>query len=187
MPRSAYLFTKIVFFGVATSLQSLVVFVCLQLGAHALEGSKLWQLSCLLVTAWASVGIGLSISALVRTTTQAVMLVPLILLPQIVFSGYVLPSLATGTGVKKVVTDLMPSFAAQRIMDVSLLWNRQLTPQFIAYNFSYDRVDPKKALKINQTYLESDVAVGCLLELVAWTAVTTAVAGFGLKLRERNA
>jgi ABC-type multidrug transport system ATPase subunit len=188
MPRFAYLLTKIVFLGVATSLQSLVVFVCLQLGAHALEGSKMWQLSCLLATAWASVGIGLSISALVRTTTQAVMLVPLILLPQIVFSGYVLPSLANGTGVKKVVTNLMPSFSAQKIMDVSLLWNQQLTPQFVAaHNFSYGRVDPKKTLSENQTYLESDVAIECLLELVAWTGVTTAVAGFGLKLRERNA
>lgn len=187
MPRLPYLLTKLAFLGTATSLQALVVFGCLHLGSHALEGSKLWQLSCLLASAWASVGIGLAISALVRTTTQAVMLVPLILLPQIVFSGYVLPSLATGTGVKKVVTDLMPSFAAQRIMDVSLLWDRQLTPQFIAHNFSYDRVDPKKMLRVNQTYRESDVAVRCLLQLMAWTAVTTAVAGFGLKLRERNA
>jgi ABC-type multidrug transport system ATPase subunit len=186
LPRSSYLFTKIVFLGIATSLQSLVVFICLQFGAHLLEGAKAWQLCCLLATAWASVGIGLSISALVRTTTQAVMLVPLILLPQIVFSGYVLPSLATGTGVKKVVTDLMPSFAAQRIMDVSLLWNRPLTAQFIAHNFSYDRVDPKKELKLDHTYLDLSLAMKCLLELMVWTAATTALAGFGLKLRERN-
>jgi ABC-type multidrug transport system ATPase subunit len=187
LPRSSYLFTKIVFLGIATSLQSLVVFICLQLGAHPLEGAKVWQLCCLLATAWASVGIGLSISALVRTTTQAVMFVPLILLPQIVFSGYVLPSLATGTGVKKAVTDLMPSFAAQRIMDVSLLWNRPLTAQFIAHNFSYDRVDPKKELKLDEIYLDSSLAIKCLLELMVWTAVTTALASFGLKLRERNA
>jgi ABC transport system ATP-binding/permease protein len=186
MPRWAYLLAKIIFLGAATSAQALLLYAFIHLGAHHLEGSLLWQIICLLATAWVAVGIGLAISTLVRSTTQAVMFVPLILLPQIIFSGYVIPSLATGTGVKKAVTDVMPSYAAQRIMDVSLLWNQRLTPEFVDHNFSYLRVDPHRTLALRQTYRETNVVMQSLGKLLAWIAIITAVAGVGLKLRERT-
>jgi hypothetical protein len=140
----------------------------------------------LFLTAWVAVSIGLAISTLVRTTTQAVMFVPLILLPQIIFSGFVIPSLATGTGAKRAVTDVMPSYAAQRIMDVSLLWNQRLTPEFVDHNLSYVRVDPHRKLTLGQTYRETNVVRESLLKLLASTAIITAVAGVGLKWRERT-
>jgi ABC-type multidrug transport system ATPase subunit len=186
MPRRAYLLAKLIFLGTATSAQAILLFAFIHLGAHHLEGSFIWQLVGLLATAWTAVGIGLAISALVRSTTQAVMFVPLILLPQIIFSGYVIPSLATGTGVKKAVTDVMPSYAAQRIMDVSLLWNQRLTPEFVKGNFSYVRVDPHQTMAIGQTYRDTAVLRQSLIKLMAWTAIITALAGAGLRLRERT-
>jgi ABC-type multidrug transport system ATPase subunit len=186
LPRRSYLLAKLVFLGVATSAQSIVLFVLIHFGGHHLEGSFIWQLICLLATAWTSVGIGLAISSLVRSTTQAVMLVPLILLPQIIFSGYVIPSLATGTGLKKTITDGMPSYASQRLMDVSLLWGERLTPEFVDRNFSYLRVDPHRNLAMGSTYRSLGVAKDSLLNLLTWSVATVAVAGVGLKLRERT-
>ncbi len=186
MPRWSYLLAKMIFLGVATSAQSLLLFGIIHFGAHHLEGSIVWQVIGLLLTAWVAISIGLAISTLVRTTTQAVMFVPLILLPQIIFSGFVIPSLATGTGAKRAVTDVMPSYAAQRLMDVSLLWNQRLTREFVDHNFSYVRVDPHRKLSLGQTYRETNVVTESLLKLLASTAVITAVAGVGLKWRERT-
>jgi ABC-type multidrug transport system ATPase subunit len=186
MPRMAYLLAKLVFLAAATSAQAIALFLFIHFGAHALEGAFGWQLLGLLTTAWASVGIGLAISSLVRSTTQAVMLVPLILLPQIIFSGYVIPSLATGTGIKKHVTDVMPSYAAQRMMDASLLWNQRLTPQFVDHNFSYLRVDPQRKLKLGENYRSLAVVSESAEKLFAWTVFVTLLAALGLKLRERT-
>jgi hypothetical protein len=186
MPRTWYLLAKIVFLGSATCAQALLLFAIIHFGAHSLTGTVVWQLLCLISIGWVSVGIGLAISSLVRTTTQAVMLVPLILLPQIIFSGYVIPSLATGTGVKKAVTDMMPSYAAQRMMDVSLVWQHDLTPQFIDHNFSYLRVDPQHHEKVGQAYRSYGVIRESLLKLLGWSAAVTVIASIGLKLRERT-
>jgi ABC-type multidrug transport system ATPase subunit len=186
MPRWTYLLAKLVFLGTATSLQAIALFALIHLGSHPLEGSLIWQLVCLLATAWTAVGIGLAISTLVRSTTQAVMFVPLILLPQIIFSGYVIPSLATGTGIKKAITDVMPSYAAQRIMDVSLLWKKEITPTMVAQDSSYLRVDPHRTLAVGKTYRETNVVRQSLTQLLGWTAIITVVAGIGLKLRERS-
>jgi ABC-type multidrug transport system ATPase subunit len=186
LPRWSYLLGKLVFLGTATSAQAILLFALIHFDGHHLEGSFFWQLICLLGTAWTSVGIGLAISSLVRSTTQAVMLVPLILLPQIIFSGYVIPSLATGTGLKKTITDAMPSYASQRLMDVSLLWNERLTPQFVDHNFSYLRVDPHRNLAVGSTYRSLGPAKDSLLNLLVWSAAMTGIAAIGLKLRERS-
>jgi hypothetical protein len=66
----------------------------------------------------AAVGIGLAISALSKTTMQAVMIVPLALIPQILFSGLVVkaPEMKPPAF---FVTQFSPSYAAQTIMDLS--------------------------------------------------------------------
>src|SRR5260370_39814533 len=68
-----------------------------------------------------AVSIGLTISAMVCTTTQAVLWVPLILIPQILFGGVVV----TVPDMSKSVwafSHIMPSFAAQRIVDTPSLY-----------------------------------------------------------------
>jgi hypothetical protein len=69
------------------------------------------------------VGMGLAVSAWVRTETQAVMWVPLLLIPQILLGGYVItiPNLPSSV---RPVASVFPSNACQRVLDVSNLYGR---------------------------------------------------------------
>ena len=122
------------------------------------------KLLALAGTALAGVAMGLAISGLVQTSTQAVLWVPLILIPQILLGGVVLvrPELSASA---RALASLTPSFSAQRILDVSnvygltvpLLSNRTKLPVFLTpgekeriewtlgekkYSQSYDRLSP---------------------------------------------
>ena len=106
------------------------------------------RLAAVVAAAVVSVGIGLMISALVANTTQAVLWVPLVLIPQILFGGIVVqvPDMSRSV---RLFSQLMPSFAAQRIMDVSslyglavpLLSNRTKTPVFLTSRGDKERVE----------------------------------------------
>jgi ABC-type multidrug transport system ATPase subunit len=111
------------------------------------------------------VGIGLLISSLVTNTTQAVLWVPLILIPQILFGGIVV-TVADMSSSVRLFSHVMPSFAAQRIMDVASIYglmtpfltNRTKTPLFLtsrgdketvewenngrSFSQSYDKLSP---------------------------------------------
>lgn len=70
-------------------------------------------------------GIGLAISAAVRSPTQAVMWVPLVLIPQILFGGFVitLPEMNKTT---RMVSHFMPSASAQRIFETSSIYGQSI-------------------------------------------------------------
>lgn len=118
----------------------------------------------LIGTALAGVAMGLAISGLVQTSTQAVLWVPLILIPQILLGGVVLvrPELSAAA---RGLAQLTPSFSAQRILDVSNIYglrvpflsNRTELPVFLTpgekervewelagkkYSQTYDRISP---------------------------------------------
>lgn len=124
-------------------------------------GLKAVALAC---TALVGVAMGLAISGLVQTSTQAVLWVPLILIPQILLGGVVLvrPELSAAA---RGLAQITPSFSAQRILDVSntygltvpFLSNRTKLPVFLTpgekervewelagkkYSQSYDRISP---------------------------------------------
>lgn len=124
-------------------------------------GLKVVALAC---TALVGVAMGLAISGLVQTSTQAVLWVPLILIPQILLGGVVLvrPELSAAARGLAYIT---PSFSAQRIIDVSNIYglavpslsNRTKLPVFLTpgekervewelggkkYSESYDRISP---------------------------------------------
>ncbi len=85
------------------------------------------RLLALITTALVGVVIGLAISALVQNSTQAVLWVPLVLIPQILFGGFVVtrPEMTTSVRGASIV---VPSYCAQRIMDVAHLFG-QSTPR----------------------------------------------------------
>ncbi len=85
------------------------------------------KLLALLATAAVGVAIGLAISALVQNSTQAVLWVPLVLIPQILFGGFVVtrPEMTPSVRAASVA---IPSHAAQRVIDVSNLYG-QTTPR----------------------------------------------------------
>jgi len=117
------------------------------------------------LAALTGVSIGLTISSIVTNTTQAVLWVPLVLIPQILFGGVVVtvPDMSKSV---RAFSHVMPSFAAQRIMDTAALYglttpfltNRTKTPVFLtsrgeketiewenegrSFSQSYDKLSP---------------------------------------------
>jgi ABC-type multidrug transport system ATPase subunit len=107
-----------------------------------------FRLVAIALAALVSVGIGLAISSLVKNTTQAVLWVPLVLIPQILFGGIVV-SVADMTHSVLAFSHVMPSFSAQRIMDVAALYglstpsltNRTKTPLFLTSRGEKENVE----------------------------------------------
>ncbi|MGE9267220.1 MAG: ATP-binding cassette domain-containing protein [Verrucomicrobiales bacterium] len=77
------------------------------------------------LVAFVGVIIGLLVSSLVNTTIQAVMWIPLLLIPQILFGGYVVP-LIDMDALRRSVAQIFPSYAGQRLIDVSHVYGRRL-------------------------------------------------------------
>ena len=124
---STYLFSKFMGLGCLTGLQAILIFLILKFAGTGLDGSAAWQFAGLMASAAAATGLGLAVSAWARTSLQAVLIVPVIIIPQILFAGFVFPLKDWEThAVPRIASRLFPSFAAQRVMDVSLLWNRRV-------------------------------------------------------------
>ena len=106
-----YLASKLFVLGIIVSLQCLMLFVPLKLfdllGLMPMPGEHFGipQFWTMLLTAAVGIGVGLLVSALVRTSEMATSLVPLILIPQILFSGLV----GVPNGINKVVSLTMPA------------------------------------------------------------------------------
>lgn len=110
------------------------------------------KILAVLTAAFVGVALGLTISALVRSSTQAVMWVPLILIPQILFGGFVITVPDMSMAVYRF-SHLVPSFSAQRIMDVSniygqatpFLTNRTKIPLFLTSDGSKEKIEWEEA------------------------------------------
>ncbi len=106
-----YLGSKLLVLGIIVGIQCLMLFIPLKLfhlaGLMKMPGDFLGapQIWAMLLTAGVGIALGLLISALVKTSEMATSLVPLILIPQILFSGLV----GVPTGVSRVVGLTMPA------------------------------------------------------------------------------
>lgn len=106
-----YLFSKLFILGIIVGLQCFMLFIPLKFfdltGLMRMPGELLGipQFLTMLVTAGVGIALGLFVSALVKTSEMATSLVPLILIPQILFSGLV----GVPTGASKVISLTMPS------------------------------------------------------------------------------
>ena len=106
-----YLFSKLSVLGIVVAIQCVMLFVPLKMfdlaGLMPMPGEMLGvpQLWAMLLTAGVGIAGGLFISTLVRTSETATSLIPLILIPQILFSGLV----GVPQGINKVVGLAMPS------------------------------------------------------------------------------
>lgn len=87
----------------------------------------LLRFGALMAAAMVGVALGLAVSSLVKTPTQAVMWVPLILIPQILFGAFVVTTPEMDDDVL-AFSRTLPSFNLQRIMDVAHIYGR-LTPR----------------------------------------------------------
>lgn len=81
------------------------------------------RFGALLAASLCGVAIGLVVSASVRSVTQAVMWVPLILIPQILFGGFVVTVPEMSAPVRWLAS-ILPSYNLHRLMDVANIYGR---------------------------------------------------------------
>jgi ABC transport system ATP-binding/permease protein len=144
LSRWSYLTSKFIWMATLTTIQALLIYATIAVGRLGAQGAFQWQLIGLILLAFAATGIGLTVSVLAKSAMQAVMLVPLLLIPQILFSGFTVPAKDMPPPVL-ALSEIMPSFAAQRIMDVSFLIDQKITGDLV-------RNYPGAYLNINEWY-----------------------------------
>jgi ABC-type multidrug transport system ATPase subunit/pSer/pThr/pTyr-binding forkhead associated (FHA) protein len=203
----AYLISKFAFLIAVSTIQALLIYGCVLLFEGGRDGSVKWQIAALLGTAVAGVGVGSAISALARSVMQAVMIVPLILIPQIIFSGHPVPptemrstyieklekrgvdseEAAKRTSPVLMVSRLMPTFCAQTMMDTSFLWNREIEGELMSkHGQSYRNLDPERDFATGDVFTRTRPAWFALLGHGLWLIGSYLVAWLALRLKERR-
>ena len=175
LSRWSYLTSKFIWMAGLTSIQALLLYATIAIGRLGVHGEFQWQIMGLILLAFAATGIGLTMSAFARSPMQAVMLVPLLLIPQILFSGFTVPAKDMAPSVL-ALSQIMPSFASERITDVSFLINRKISGDLARdYPISYFNINDwyrsrtGERLKTGTVYRETrPIWVACL-SLVSWT------------------
>jgi hypothetical protein len=104
----AYIASKLAVLLPLTALQAalLLAVTCVLQPLHEPASAYLVMLAVLVATAWAAAGLGLLVSNFARSVDQATSFVPLLLIPQLLFAGALVPH-ATMRGPVKVVSDLV--------------------------------------------------------------------------------
>ena len=184
--RHEYLLSKFLSLARITIIQSLLLYGVMQLMTGGIGGSPALQIPGLIMTGLAAVGIGLAISAWSRSVLQAVMLVPLVLIPQILFSGFVPPAGDMKAG-PYGVSRVMPSAAVQSVMDVSLFWGKTIGGVMrVDFPSAFSNLNRGKSLKNGQVYNNTGPARWGLCALGAWAVGAYWAAWFALRGRERG-
>jgi len=184
--RPAYLASKFLSLSALTIAQSVLMFGVMQAFSQGIGGTTVWQMSALVMTALASVAIGLAISAWARTVLQAVMLVPLVLIPQILFAGFMPPAGDFSDG-PLAVSRAMPSASAQAVMDVSLFWKKTISGSLrVDYPSTFSNLNRDRSLKNGMVFANPKPALLGLGVLGAWVVAGWFLALAFLKGRERG-
>lgn len=212
-----YLGAKFGFFGTLTLLQVLMLWVILSVpwypetGTYPSDGSVIANLSGWLWQAVGAAGIvlcatawGLAVSAWARRAEQASFVVPLLVIPQILFSGFVFPlddwqkeadegfRAASGKFVVRQVARVVPGYSGQRLMETSLAWNegqdaRSHDARERAFENLKEQVDEERWKNFinggeqGVTWRETGPPAGAIASLATWTLVSLLLAGFGLR------
>ncbi|HEY2123605.1 MAG TPA: FHA domain-containing protein [Chthoniobacterales bacterium] len=175
LSRWSYLTSKFVWMAGLTSIQSLLIYATIAIGRLGVHGAFQWQLIGLILLAFAATGIGLTVSAFAKSAMQAVMLVPLLLIPQILFSGFTVPAKDMPPPVL-ALSEVMPSFASQRISDVSDLLDQKISGDLIRnYPTAYFNINDwyrsrtGERIASGSIYTESRPLWVACLTLLLWT------------------
>ena len=176
LSRWSYLLSKFLWMGGLTAIQSLLLYATIAIGHLGTQGAAHWQVIGLILLAFSATGIGLTVSAFARTPMQAVMLVPLLLIPQILFSGFTVPT-KDMTPPVLALSQIMPSFASQRIADVSFFVDRKITGDLtLQYSTAYFNLNDwyrsrtGERIKTGTIYTETRPLWVAYLSLMLWIA-----------------
>jgi ABC-type multidrug transport system ATPase subunit/pSer/pThr/pTyr-binding forkhead associated (FHA) protein len=192
LSRTSYLASKLIWMGSITSLQSLILYACTLVTQRVPLSAAPAEIVGLLLLSFAATGIGLAISCFARSALQAVMLVPLILIPQILLSGYTVEASQMDTPVLWVA-QIMPSFAAERISDESILLNQQIARD-VSEKFDrpydnlnqYYRAATGQRFKTGQIYSDTRPLWVGYLNLFLWSLTGFLLSYVGLVFKEKE-
>lgn len=186
LKRSAYLLSKIAFIGTLTVVQGTVLFLIARFTAGGIEGAALWQIAALTAIALVGSAMGLAISAMARSPMQAVLLVPLVIIPQILLSGFTVPAKEMGSSVL-AVSRVIPSFNAQTLMDVSVLWNRELNRETLSESpIPVSNLKQLTKIETGEVFRRWEPGAIALVVELGWLIAANAVSWFALRKKERN-
>ena len=117
---------------------------------------------------------------------QAVLIVPIILIPLILFSGHPVPVNEMKPPVV-AVSELMPTFASQTMMDASFLWQKKIEHESLSKHWtSFRNLNRAKDLKTGDVFTRTGPGVFAMLTQLVWAVVTYFVAFFALRAREKS-
>ena len=175
LSRCSYLTSKFLWMGGLTAIQSLLIYATITIGRLGTHGVAHWQVIGLILLAFAATGIGLTVSAFARNPMQAVMLVPLLLIPQILFSGFTVSTEDMAPPVL-MLSQIMPSFDSERIADVSFLIDKKISGE-LAHDYSkayfnindWYRSRTGERLKTGMVYTDTRPLWVAYLSLILWT------------------
>ncbi len=182
----SYLASKFLFLIGITTVQALLIYATMYLGEEGgIHGSLRFHFLALFTIAVAAVGIGTAISALSRSVMQAVMFVPLILIPQILFSGFTVSPTDMSRSVL-TVSRFTPTFCAQTIMDTSFLYGQELSGELMRdHRESYRNLDPQRDFGTGEIFTKTRPALRGIIGNLMWGLATYLLAWITLRKRER--
>jgi ABC-type multidrug transport system ATPase subunit len=90
LQTSAYVFSKVIVGGLLCAIQCAILLLVVRWGCN-LQGPLFTSFIVLMASALSGIGIGLIISSLARTQEIAMGLLPLVLIPMVIFGGSLLP------------------------------------------------------------------------------------------------
>jgi ABC-type multidrug transport system ATPase subunit len=185
--RGAYLLSKFIAITGITVAQAALLYGCFLIAEGGMRGSLAWQSAALCATALTGTGIGLAISALARTSMQAVMAVPLVLIPLILFSGFTIKVNEMSRPVLGV-SRFTPAFSAQTMMDVSLLWGREMSHSGLSRDFpalinvrAYE-----KDVKTGEVFRRAGPGLASAGVLAGWVAAAWLLASLALRRKHEE-
>ncbi|MGB8168131.1 MAG: ATP-binding cassette domain-containing protein, partial [Chthoniobacteraceae bacterium] len=182
----SYLASKFIFLTAITAVQAMILYAFAIAFEGSFDGAVSWQIAALLGTAVAAVGMGCAISSLARTVMQAVMIVPLLLIPMIIFSGYTVAPTAMSKSVL-FVSRLTPTFSAQVVFDTSFLWQREIKGELMSdHGQSLRNLDPEREIETGSVFEKSRPAWLALFGHLLWLVCTYVISWVALKSRERK-
>jgi len=181
--REAYILARFFWMSLVTLAQAALLYGVLQIFTQDWQTSWPWHFVAVSLSAAAGVAIGLAISAWALKPSHALVAVPLILIPQILLSGFVTPASEMRPEVRQVA-QLFPAYSAQRLMDISCVWGRPATRQVLTdYWDAVANIKEATDLKTGETLNDPQAGLWAAGGLVAWVMGGLAAAWVGLKRR----
>lgn len=182
----SYLLSKFLFLSITATAQGLLLLFALYAVYGGTDGIVALQLLTVITTALAAVGLGCAISSLARSSMQAVLIVPLVLIPQILLSGFTVKASEMRSDVR-AAAHVIPAFSSRVLADSSFVLNRKIDQKLLEnYASPLSNLNKDRAFKSGDVFTLQEPAYLAASTLLLWAIGTYLVAWRALKKRGRR-